>query len=128
MFEVDTFSRQAIGFDRLFDVMNNIRGTDTNYPPYDIIKEDEETFIIEFALSGFKKDDLNIVVKENKDVDILMTLTTPHCPVAQELPKQIEDAVATLEEVKKVRVGITWDPPWTQDMISESGKLELGLI
>ena len=65
MFEVDTFSRQAIGFDRLFDVMNNIRGTDTNYPPYDIIKKDEETFVIEFALSGFKKDDLNIVVKEN---------------------------------------------------------------
>ena len=70
----------------------------------------------------------NIDIKENKDVYILMTLTTPHCPVAQELPKQIEDAVATLEEVKKVRVGITWDPPWTQDMISESGKLELGLI
>ena len=65
MFEVDTISRQAIGFDRLFDVMNSIRGTDTNYPPYDIIKQDEETFIIEFALSGFKKDDLNIVVKEN---------------------------------------------------------------
>ena len=70
----------------------------------------------------------NIDIKENKDVDILMTLTTPHCPVAQELPKQIEDAVATLEKVKIVRVGITWDPPWTQDMISESGKLELGLI
>ena len=65
MFEVDTLSRQAIGFDRLFDVMNNMRGTDTNYPPYDIIKKDEETFVIEFALSGFKKDDLNIVVKEN---------------------------------------------------------------
>ena len=62
MFEVDTFSRQAIGFDRLFDVMNNIRGTDTNYPPYDIIKEDEETFVIEFALSGFKKDDLNELI------------------------------------------------------------------
>jgi len=70
----------------------------------------------------------NIDIKENKDVDILMTLTTPHCPVAQELPKQIEDAVATLEKVNIVRVGITWDPPWTQDMISESGKLELGLI
>ena len=41
-FEVDTFARQAIGFDRLFDVMNNIRGSDVNYPPYDIIKEDEE--------------------------------------------------------------------------------------
>ena len=70
----------------------------------------------------------NIDIKENKDVDILMTLTTPHCPVAQELPKQIEDAVTTLEEVKRVRVGITWDPTWTQDMISESVKLELGLI
>ena len=65
MFEEDTFSRQAIGFDRLFDVMNNIRGKDVNYPPYDIIKKDEETFIIEFALSGFSKDDLNITVKEN---------------------------------------------------------------
>ena len=65
MFEVDTFSRQAIGFDRLFDVMNNIRGKDVKYPPYDIIKKDEETFIIEFALSGFSKDDLNITVKEN---------------------------------------------------------------
>ena len=64
-FEIDTFSRQAIGFDRLFDVMNNIRGKDVNYPPYDIIKQDEETFIIEFALSGFSKDDLNITVKEN---------------------------------------------------------------
>ena len=65
MFEVDNFSRQAIGFDRLFDVMNNIRGKDVNYPPYDIIKQDEETFLIEFALSGFKKVDLNFVVKEN---------------------------------------------------------------
>ena len=65
MFEVDTFSRQAIGFDRLFDVMNNIRGKDVNYPPYDIIKKDEESFIIEVALSGFSKDDLNITVKEN---------------------------------------------------------------
>ena len=64
-FEVDTFARQAIGFDRLFNVMNNIRGSDVNYPPYDIIKEDEETFLIEFALSGFSKNDLNIVVKEN---------------------------------------------------------------
>ena len=50
MFEVDNFSRQAIGFDRLFDVMNNIRGKDTNYPHYDIIKKDEETFVIQFAL------------------------------------------------------------------------------
>ena len=70
----------------------------------------------------------NIDIKENKDVNILMTLTTPHCPVAQELPKQIEDAVAKLEGVNKVKVKITWEPPWTQDKISESAKLDLGLI
>ena len=70
----------------------------------------------------------DIDIKKNKDVDILMTLTTPNCPVAQELPQQIEDAVAALEEVNKVQVGITWEPPWSQEMISESAKLELGLI
>ena len=70
----------------------------------------------------------DVDIKENNNVDILMTLTTPHCPVAQDLPKQIEDEVAKLDKVNIVRVGITWDPPWTQDMISESGKLELGLI
>jgi len=70
----------------------------------------------------------NIDIKKNKDVDIIMTLTTPNCPVAQELPQQIEDAVAALEEVNKVQVGITWEPPWTREMISETAKLELGLI
>ena len=70
----------------------------------------------------------NIDIKQNKDVAILMTLTTPHCPVAQVLPKQIEDAVATLEEVGEVKVEITWEPEWKTDMMSESARLELGLI
>ncbi len=70
----------------------------------------------------------NIDIKENKDVAILMTLTTPHCPVAQELPKQLEDEVVKLEGFNKVKVEITWEPPWTQDKISESAKLDLGLI
>ena len=70
----------------------------------------------------------NTDIKQNKDVDILMTLTTPHCPVAQVLPKQIEDAVATLEEVGEVKVEITWEPEWKTDMMSESARLELGLI
>ena len=62
-------NRYAIGFDHLMDHLVSLHSnnnlTTNEYPPYDIIKEDEETFIIEFALSGFKKDDLNIVVKEN---------------------------------------------------------------
>ena len=53
--------------------MNNMRGKDVNYPPYDIIKEDEETFIIEFALSGFSKDDLNITAcLSDKKEDIII--------------------------------------------------------
>ena len=70
----------------------------------------------------------NIDIKQNNNVDILMTLTTPHCPVAEILPKQIEDAVKKIEEVGKVKVEITWEPTWTQDMMSESARLELGLI
>ena len=70
----------------------------------------------------------DINIKQNNNVDILMTLTTPHCPVAELLPKQIEDEVATLEEVNRVKVEITWEPTWTQEMMSEAARLELGLI
>ena len=70
----------------------------------------------------------NIDIKQNNNVDILMTLTTPHCPVAEILPKQIEDAVKKIEEVGKVKVEITWEPTWTQEMMSEAARLELGLV
>ena len=70
----------------------------------------------------------NIDIKQNNNVDILMTLTTPHCPVAEILPKQIEDAVKKIEEVGRVKVEITWEPTWTQEMMSEAARLELGLV
>ena len=70
----------------------------------------------------------DINIKQNNNVDILMTLTTPHCPVAEILPKQIEDAVKKIEEVGRVKVEITWEPPWTQEMMTEAAKLELGLM
>ena len=70
----------------------------------------------------------DINIKQNNNVDILMTLTTPHCPVAEILPKQIEDAVKKIEEVGKVKVEITWEPTWTQEMMSEAARLELGVI
>ena len=70
----------------------------------------------------------DINIKQNNNVDILMTLTTPHCPVAEILPKQIEDAVKKIEEVGKVKVEITWEPTWTQEMMSEAARLELGLV
>ncbi len=70
----------------------------------------------------------DVMVSENNDVKILMTLTSPNCPVAETLPVEIEEKVKTLEEVKNAEVEITFDPMWTQDMMSEEAKLELGFL
>ena len=61
-------------------------------------------------------------------VDLDMTLTAPGCPVAQTFPGIVEDAVQAVEGVTEARVDLVWDPPWTQDMMSEAAQLELGLI
>ena len=70
----------------------------------------------------------DVMVSENNDVKILMTLTSPNCPVAETLPVEIEEKVKTIEEVKAAAVEITFDPMWTQDMMSEEAKLELGFL
>ena len=61
-------------------------------------------------------------------VDIDMTLTSPNCPVAESLPKEVEDKVAEMEGVESAKVQIVFDPPWTQDMMSEAAKLECGFL
>ncbi|WP_372766504.1 DUF59 domain-containing protein [Lutibacter sp.] len=70
----------------------------------------------------------DVFVSENNDVKILMTLTSPNCPVAETLPVEVEEKVRTIEEVKNAEVEITFDPMWTQDMMSEEAKLELGFL
>ena len=70
----------------------------------------------------------DVFVNEDADVKILMTLTTPNCPVAETLPKEVEEKVKSLDEVKDAEVEITFDPPWSQDLMSEEAKLELGLL
>lgn len=67
-------------------------------------------------------------VSEDGKVDILMTLTTPNCPVAESLPEQIRQEVSYLTGVKNVELELTFDPPWDQEMMSEEAKLELGLL
>ena len=57
-----------------------------------------------------------------------MTLTSPNCPVAERLPKEVEDKVKSLDEVKDAEVEITFDPPWTKDLMSDEAKLELGFM
>ncbi len=69
-----------------------------------------------------------VKIDENKDVIIEMTLTSPNCPVAESLPKEVEDKVASVEEVNSAKVNIVFDPPWDKDMMSEEAKLELGFL
>ncbi len=70
----------------------------------------------------------DVFVNEDYDVKILMTLTTPNCPVAETLPLEVEEKVKSLNAVKDAEVEITFDPPWTQDLMSEEAKLELGML
>ena len=65
--------------------------------------------------------------KENK-VDILMTLTSPNCPVADSLPLEVKEKVKNIDGVKDAEVKLTFDPPWDQDMLSDEAKLELGFL
>lgn len=70
----------------------------------------------------------DVFVNEDNEVKILMTLTSPNCPVAETLPMEVEEKVKSLNEVKDAEVEITFDPPWSQDLMSEEAKLELGML
>jgi|TARA_R110002073_G_scaffold15207_1_gene60379 FeS assembly SUF system protein len=70
----------------------------------------------------------DVFVNEDHEVKILMTLTTPNCPVAETLPMEVEEKVKSIDEVKSAEVEITFDPPWSQELMSEEAKLELGML
>ncbi len=70
----------------------------------------------------------DVFVNEDYDVKILMTLTTPNCPVAETLPLEVEEKIKSLNAVKSAEVEITFDPPWTHELMSEEAKLELGML
>ena len=75
--------------------------------------------------------DLGLIYEINvrgRDVDLVMTLTSPNCPVAGSLPAQVECAVKSLEGVNNVCVELTWDPPWDGNQLSDEVKLTLGLL
>ena len=70
----------------------------------------------------------DVFVNEDFDVKILMTLTTPNCPVAETLPVEVEEKVMSIDEVKSAKVELTFEPPWSKDLMSEEAKLELGML
>ena len=64
---------------------------------------------------------------KDKNVSVKMTLTTPNCPVAESLPKEVKDSIMEINEVNKVDLDLVWEPPWDKSMMSEAAKLELNL-
>ena len=69
-----------------------------------------------------------IKVEKDNNVKVKMTLTTPNCPVAESLPKEVKDSIMQVKEVNDVDLELVWDPPWDKSMMSEAAKLELNLL
>ena len=70
----------------------------------------------------------DVQISEDRDVKVVMTLTTPNCPVAESLPQEVKEKVAAVENVKSVDLELTFEPSWNKDMMSEEAKFELGIL
>ncbi len=69
----------------------------------------------------------DIKVENKNTAKVKMTLTSPNCPVAESLPKEVKDGIMQVEGIDKVDLDLVWDPPWDKSMMSEAAKLELNL-
>jgi FeS assembly SUF system protein len=69
-----------------------------------------------------------VKVNDHGKADILMTLTSPNCPVAESLPLEVKQKAEEVEEIVEASVELTFDPPWNMDMLSDEAKLELGMF
>lgn len=69
-----------------------------------------------------------INIDDDFNAEIIMTLTSPSCPVAESLPEEVRQKAEALWSVKSAKVELAWEPPWTKDMMSEEAKFELGFM
>ncbi|MDJ1014910.1 MAG: SUF system Fe-S cluster assembly protein [Paracoccaceae bacterium] len=107
-----------------------IKPSSTDHPLYDpIVDACRTVFDPEIPVNIY---DLGLVytveVNDDSDVNVIMTLTAPGCPVAGEMPGWVADAIEPLPGVRTVNVELTWDPPWGMDMMSDEARLELGFM
>ncbi|MGB8812746.1 MAG: SUF system Fe-S cluster assembly protein [Paracoccaceae bacterium] len=107
-----------------------IKPSTTDHPLYDqVVEACRSVFDPEIPVNIY---DLGLVytieISPENEVEILMTLTAPGCPVAGEMPGWVADAVEPLAGVKQVNVGMTFDPPWGMEMMSDEARLELGFM
>jgi FeS assembly SUF system protein len=70
----------------------------------------------------------NVEISEDGDATITMTLTTPHCPVAESLPQEVELRVLSVPGIRDAVVNLVWDPPWDPSKMSDEARLELGML
>ena len=93
-----------------------------------IIEEIKKIYDPEIPVNIYDLGLIYDVKVENKNTaKVKMTLTSPNCPVAESLPKEVKDSIMQVEGIDKVDLDLVWDPPWDKTMMSESAKLELNL-
>ena len=92
-----------------------------------IIEEIKKIYDPEIPVNIYELGLIYNVSVQDKNVSVKMTLTTPNCPVAESLPKEVKDSIMNVEGVDKVDLDLVWDPPWDKSMMSEAAKLELNL-
>ena len=92
-----------------------------------VIDEIKKIFDPEIPVNIYELGLIYDISIKDKDVSVKMTLTSPNCPVAESLPKEVKDSILELKEVKKVDLDLVWEPPWDKSMMSEAAKLELNL-
>ena len=94
----------------------------------DIVNQMKEVFDPEIPVNIY---DLGLIyeikIDEEKKVEIIMTLTSPNCPVAESLPQEVSQKIKNLNGMKSLAVYLTFDPPWDQNMMSEDAKLALDI-
>ena len=92
-----------------------------------IIEEIRKIYDPEIPVNIYELGLIYDIIVNNSEVKVKMTLTTPNCPVAESLPKEVKDGAMQVEGIEDVDLELVWDPPWNKDMMSEAAKLELNL-
>ena len=92
-----------------------------------IIEEIKKIYDPELPVNIYELGLIYDIKVDGSKAEIKMTLTTPNCPVAESLPKEVKEGAMQVEGIDDVDLQLVWDPPWTKDMMSDAAKLELNL-
>jgi len=92
-----------------------------------VIEEIKKIYDPEIPVNIYELGLIYDIAVDKINISVKMTLTTPNCPVAESLPKEVKDSILEIKEVSKVDLDLVWEPPWDKSMMSEAAKLELNL-